>query len=107
VQPFGGRGLSGTGPKAGGPLYLGRLVERAPVPPQLSSVETDPAAKARHPRGDARPGARVRERPLALNRAAFNHHVTMPHHLEYDERSRPMVRRKLVRFFSLLGPSGD
>ncbi len=26
VQPFGGRALSGTGPKAGGPLYLGRLV---------------------------------------------------------------------------------
>ena len=26
VQPFGGRGLSGTGPKAGGPLYLGRLL---------------------------------------------------------------------------------
>ncbi|GGD50865.1 bifunctional proline dehydrogenase/L-glutamate gamma-semialdehyde dehydrogenase PutA [Croceicoccus pelagius] len=26
VQPFGGCGLSGTGPKAGGPLYLGRLV---------------------------------------------------------------------------------
>ncbi|SFF96000.1 L-proline dehydrogenase /delta-1-pyrroline-5-carboxylate dehydrogenase [Novosphingobium sp. CF614] len=30
VQPFGGRGLSGTGPKAGGPLYLGRLVKRGP-----------------------------------------------------------------------------
>ena len=29
VQPFGGQGLSGTGPKAGGPLYLHRLaVER-------------------------------------------------------------------------------
>ncbi|MEG3087132.1 trifunctional transcriptional regulator/proline dehydrogenase/L-glutamate gamma-semialdehyde dehydrogenase [Sphingomonas sp. PB4P5] len=26
VQPFGGRGLSGTGPKAGGPLYLAKLV---------------------------------------------------------------------------------
>ncbi len=26
VQPFGGHGLSGTGPKAGGPLYLRRLV---------------------------------------------------------------------------------
>ena len=25
VQPFGGNGLSGTGPKAGGPLYLARL----------------------------------------------------------------------------------
>ncbi len=43
VQPFGGRGLSGTGPKAGGPLYLGRLVARPPVPPQVSSVHTDPA----------------------------------------------------------------
>ena len=31
VQPFGGRGLSGTGPKAGGPLYLGRLVSHAPA----------------------------------------------------------------------------
>jgi RHH-type proline utilization regulon transcriptional repressor/proline dehydrogenase/delta 1-pyrroline-5-carboxylate dehydrogenase len=30
VQPFGGRGLSGTGPKAGGPLYLGRLVHAMP-----------------------------------------------------------------------------
>jgi RHH-type proline utilization regulon transcriptional repressor/proline dehydrogenase/delta 1-pyrroline-5-carboxylate dehydrogenase len=29
VQPFGGEGLSGTGPKAGGPLYLGRFaIER-------------------------------------------------------------------------------
>jgi RHH-type transcriptional regulator, proline utilization regulon repressor / proline dehydrogenase / delta 1-pyrroline-5-carboxylate dehydrogenase len=31
VQPFGGHGLSGTGPKAGGPLYLHRLV-RNPTP---------------------------------------------------------------------------
>ncbi len=30
VQPFGGRGLSGTGPKAGGPLYMGRLVTAPP-----------------------------------------------------------------------------
>jgi RHH-type proline utilization regulon transcriptional repressor/proline dehydrogenase/delta 1-pyrroline-5-carboxylate dehydrogenase len=30
VQPFGGRGLSGTGPKAGGPLYLGRLARKSP-----------------------------------------------------------------------------
>ncbi|MFC4626256.1 trifunctional transcriptional regulator/proline dehydrogenase/L-glutamate gamma-semialdehyde dehydrogenase [Daeguia caeni] len=45
VQPFGGRGLSGTGPKAGGPLYLGRLVEKAPIPPRHASVHTDPALK--------------------------------------------------------------
>ncbi|MBT3071711.1 bifunctional proline dehydrogenase/L-glutamate gamma-semialdehyde dehydrogenase PutA [Rhodomicrobium sp. Az07] len=29
-QPFGGEGLSGTGPKAGGPLYLRRLMRVAP-----------------------------------------------------------------------------
>ena len=45
VQPFGGRGLSGTGPKAGGPLYIGRLVQKAPVPPQQDSVHTDPALR--------------------------------------------------------------
>ena len=31
VQPFGGHGLSGTGPKAGGPLYLKRLLGAAPA----------------------------------------------------------------------------
>ncbi|NNH39303.1 trifunctional transcriptional regulator/proline dehydrogenase/L-glutamate gamma-semialdehyde dehydrogenase [Acinetobacter terrae] len=28
VQPFGGEGLSGTGPKAGGPIYLYRLMQQ-------------------------------------------------------------------------------
>ncbi len=32
VQPFGGSGLSGTGPKAGGPLYVRRLVKSQPRP---------------------------------------------------------------------------
>ncbi|MDR0996439.1 MAG: trifunctional transcriptional regulator/proline dehydrogenase/L-glutamate gamma-semialdehyde dehydrogenase [Zoogloeaceae bacterium] len=31
VQPFGGEGLSGTGPKAGGPLYLFRLLAQHPA----------------------------------------------------------------------------
>ncbi|CAN5685907.1 trifunctional transcriptional regulator/proline dehydrogenase/L-glutamate gamma-semialdehyde dehydrogenase [soil metagenome] len=30
VQPFGGEGLSGTGPKAGGPLYMRRLLSLGP-----------------------------------------------------------------------------
>ena len=30
MQPFGGEGLSGTGPKAGGPLYLYRLLSSRP-----------------------------------------------------------------------------
>ena len=32
-QPFGGEGLSGTGPKAGGPLYLARFFAPEPVTP--------------------------------------------------------------------------
>ena len=46
VQPFGGRGLSGTGPKAGGPLYLGRLVQSEPNTSLLADDAPDPAAVA-------------------------------------------------------------
>ncbi|PXA83444.1 trifunctional transcriptional regulator/proline dehydrogenase/L-glutamate gamma-semialdehyde dehydrogenase [Nostoc sp. 3335mG] len=42
VQPFGGHGLSGTGPKAGGPLYLGRLV----TGPALTVAEARPLGGA-------------------------------------------------------------
>ena len=42
VQPFGGRGLSGTGPKAGGPHYLKRLV-RDPPATRSTDGEIDPA----------------------------------------------------------------
>ncbi len=45
VQPFGGMGLSGTGPKAGGPLYLHRLVHGAPN----AAFEAIPADAAREP----------------------------------------------------------
>ena len=46
VQPFGGRGLSGTGPKAGGPLYLGRLVASGHKLPVLGDTQTDDASSA-------------------------------------------------------------
>ncbi len=45
VQPFGGSKLSGTGPKAGGPLYLSRLVAE-PAPSALEGVEGGDAAIA-------------------------------------------------------------
>ncbi len=40
VQPFGGEGLSGTGPKAGGALYLRRLLAKRPtgLPKSLASM---------------------------------------------------------------------
>ena len=43
VQPFGGSRLSGTGPKAGGPLYLSRLVAE-PAASALDGVEGADAA---------------------------------------------------------------
>ena len=39
VQPFGGEGLSGTGPKAGGPLYLLRLLARQPADAAQRAVQ--------------------------------------------------------------------
>ncbi|RWR10836.1 bifunctional proline dehydrogenase/L-glutamate gamma-semialdehyde dehydrogenase PutA [Paenirhodobacter populi] len=47
-QPFGGEGLSGTGPKAGGPLYLARLAEPvgATTPAAETGPEVEPAALA-------------------------------------------------------------
>ncbi|CAM4001787.1 trifunctional transcriptional regulator/proline dehydrogenase/L-glutamate gamma-semialdehyde dehydrogenase [Xenorhabdus thuongxuanensis] len=52
VQPFGGEGLSGTGPKAGGPLYLYRLLSQRPLNAASQTLERQDAeyeldAKAR------------------------------------------------------------
>ena len=44
VQPFGGQGRSGTGPKAGGPHYLHRFVASRPANGQSpASIPTEPA----------------------------------------------------------------
>jgi RHH-type proline utilization regulon transcriptional repressor/proline dehydrogenase/delta 1-pyrroline-5-carboxylate dehydrogenase len=43
-QPFGGRGLSGTGPKAGGPLYLPRLTAGATDAFPTASRDTSDSA---------------------------------------------------------------
>jgi RHH-type proline utilization regulon transcriptional repressor/proline dehydrogenase/delta 1-pyrroline-5-carboxylate dehydrogenase len=45
VQPFGGEGKSGTGPKAGGPLYLKRL-QREAAPLMQHQRQADPALAA-------------------------------------------------------------
>ncbi|MFZ3083374.1 trifunctional transcriptional regulator/proline dehydrogenase/L-glutamate gamma-semialdehyde dehydrogenase [Rhodoferax ferrireducens] len=47
VQPFGGMGLSGTGPKAGGPLYVYRLLQEddAQSNPGLTALAVSPASR--------------------------------------------------------------
>jgi RHH-type proline utilization regulon transcriptional repressor/proline dehydrogenase/delta 1-pyrroline-5-carboxylate dehydrogenase len=51
VQPFGGEGLSGTGPKAGGPLYLLRLVAERPVQAARRAVDHNGQAAVEPVRG--------------------------------------------------------
>ncbi|MDJ0389058.1 trifunctional transcriptional regulator/proline dehydrogenase/L-glutamate gamma-semialdehyde dehydrogenase [Roseomonas sp. E05] len=46
VQPFGGHGLSGTGPKAGGPLYLRRLLAECPLAASLPAGRVPAPARA-------------------------------------------------------------
>ncbi|MWL88821.1 trifunctional transcriptional regulator/proline dehydrogenase/L-glutamate gamma-semialdehyde dehydrogenase [Cupriavidus sp. SW-Y-13] len=46
VQPFGGEGLSGTGPKAGGPLYLHRLLSVCPQDAVVRVVRASDVAEA-------------------------------------------------------------
>ena len=48
VQPFGGNGRSGTGPKAGGPLYLLRLVGAGAPAPALEVGVADAALEPAH-----------------------------------------------------------
>ena len=47
VQPFGGRGLSGTGPKAGGPHYLLRLADEKTISTDVTAAGGNAALMAR------------------------------------------------------------
>jgi RHH-type proline utilization regulon transcriptional repressor/proline dehydrogenase/delta 1-pyrroline-5-carboxylate dehydrogenase len=49
VQPFGGDGLSGTGPKAGGPLYLLRLLANCPPDAAMRSLQASGAVAQLQP----------------------------------------------------------
>src|SRR5690606_5970725 len=52
-QPFGGRGLSGTGPKAGGPNYLVRLVKEKASPDNIQMTNLSPDELDLHHAPDA------------------------------------------------------
>ena len=43
VQPFGGRGLSGTGPKAGGPHYVAQFATEVTITNNITAQGGDPA----------------------------------------------------------------
>jgi RHH-type proline utilization regulon transcriptional repressor/proline dehydrogenase/delta 1-pyrroline-5-carboxylate dehydrogenase len=66
VQPFGGEGLSGTGPKAGGALYLPRLLAKRPagLPKSLATALMVDAAPS-DCNGQGGQGGQGVERPAA------------------------------------------
>ena len=61
-QPFGGEGLSGTGPKAGGPLYLPRLMRGAAPSLPIRNGEPPPALAALRSWAEQAPGIDAAER---------------------------------------------
>ncbi|WP_127091485.1 trifunctional transcriptional regulator/proline dehydrogenase/L-glutamate gamma-semialdehyde dehydrogenase [Aquabacter cavernae] len=76
VQPFGGMNLSGTGPKAGGPLYLRRLLTvRPPVASEGGVADPAALALADHlaASGDAAAAARCRALAERGARSAERH----------------------------------
>ena len=68
VQPFGGGGLSGTGPKAGGPAYLHRLVAHRAAGKAASGA---PAETVVIPQRQRPPGARRCCGAMVLDRAGM------------------------------------
>ncbi len=88
VQPFGGHGLSGTGPKAGGPLYLRRLLAGRPggwVPSEVANMLPGPVGEANlyrtQPRGTVLCLADTQEallRQIDAVRATGNRAVVSP-----------------------------
>ncbi|WP_331296540.1 L-glutamate gamma-semialdehyde dehydrogenase [Methylobacterium hispanicum] len=71
TQPFGGAGLSGTGPKAGGPLYLRRLLAACPGETGLAADAPIPAP-LRDLRDALRREGRTAEAALAERTAAHS-----------------------------------
>jgi RHH-type proline utilization regulon transcriptional repressor/proline dehydrogenase/delta 1-pyrroline-5-carboxylate dehydrogenase len=69
VQPFGGEGLSGTGPKAGGPHYLPALVKR------------------RHPDNDDKVTLAING-PSAIEKAALNNATRDYHRWSMTDRGK-------------------
>lgn len=89
VQPFGGEGMSGTGPKAGGPAYLRALV-RAGAQPLFATAPTTPPPALQ----------RLLDAPLPALSAAARARLT-------ERVALYSARSPLHHVFELPGPTGE
>ncbi|WP_374109880.1 L-glutamate gamma-semialdehyde dehydrogenase [Pelomonas sp. CA6] len=108
VQPFGGEGLSGTGPKAGGPHYLLRFIAQpaaqavaaSPALPPTTAVENlEPLFQAH----EAWSATALDERCQALERAGAGQPADVAQAWRVQAEA---ARRRLVDQ-SLPGPTGE
>ncbi len=98
VQPFGGEGLSGTGPKAGGPFYLLRFAAAA-VSPTASPVTLNDSPPA------ALDAALARARASAWGEASLDQRCAW---LDAVRASALAVQaRKQLAMQTLPGPTGE
>lgn len=91
VQPFGGEGLSGTGPKAGGPLYMYRLMNNC--------------------------SGKMLETPFAVkSENFFNHQYDYSTYAEFITWAKeqklyaqipPITNISVGKYFELQGPTGE
>ncbi len=111
VQPFGGSGLSGTGPKAGGPLYLRRLGSgnalRWPLPP-LDAASASRRAEQLVPLGElGRWAARVGRASLAACCQGLAERSPLGMELQLDGPTGERNRYRLSARDAVLCIAGD
>ncbi len=93
TQPFGGEGLSGTGPKAGGPAYLPRFVAR-PADGGITGGAANVDAAALQAALDATPSAAAAEDAAGLRAFAGERGISLP-----EDRSTEIT--------DMPGPTGE
>jgi RHH-type proline utilization regulon transcriptional repressor/proline dehydrogenase/delta 1-pyrroline-5-carboxylate dehydrogenase len=94
VQPFGGEGLSGTGPKAGGPLYMYRLLGTRP--------QDAVAKQLQQQSGEIQPPAEQSKIIQALQDWADKHEPSLP---ELISQFAALAQSGTVQILS--GPTGE
>ena len=105
VQPFGGEGLSGTGPKAGGPLYLLRLLAARPAQAARRAVATQEAVAGVPVRGvvDNETSVPAREALAELRSWASRQGMN----LLVAECDQAGAEAPVGRWAALRGPTGE
>ncbi|WP_020394361.1 bifunctional proline dehydrogenase/L-glutamate gamma-semialdehyde dehydrogenase PutA [Thiolinea disciformis] len=111
VQPFGGEGLSGTGPKAGGPHYLQRFVQpSAPVSLAKLSINAAPMLPPVNAAAFAQAARQAQsDWDKQINRAELLKQALKLLPADWQDLVKPLVaeQKQLFSLRRLQGPTGE